>query len=88
MAILRFAVLIFLVVVGAAAVLMGGVILSSALSSGKVMMTYVANGQPVAETFLRSADPSRFWRLVSVMGVLPLLLGGASAWFGWRKLRG
>lgn len=87
MPILRFAVLIFLVVAGGAAVLMGAVILLSALTSGTVMMTYVANGQPIAETVLRAADPGRYWRLVGLIGALPVLLGAASLVFGWCKLR-
>ena len=62
-------------------------LLFSALSSGTVMLTYVASGKPMAETVLRASNPDRFWQLVGLTGALPLLLGVAAVWFGWRQLR-
>lgn len=77
-----------LVLFGGASVLIGAVMSFSALSSGMVIISYTADGKAVAETVLRSADSDRFWRYVGFIGVLPLVLGAATTWFGLRKLRG
>jgi hypothetical protein len=87
MPLLRLAFLIFLVIFGGGAVLIGAMTGVSALTSGVVEMSYVANGQTIVERAARASDPARYWRFVVLFSAVPLVLGAISAWLGLRGFR-
>jgi len=77
-----------LVLYGGAALLIGAVATYSALSTGTVMLSYMADGKAVSETVLRASEPDRYWRLVAMAGIMPLVLGAGTVWLGVRKIKG
>ena len=83
---LRLGVMVMLLVLGVAGVLIGGVITHSALTQGAITYSGVRDGRPVGATVTRAAEPDRFWRLVALFGLLPLLGGAVAAVGGWRGL--
>lgn len=88
MTVLRIAILIMLIVLGGVGVLFGGVTTIGMLSSGEVAYTVPQTGGVVARTVSRAGEPDAFWRLFGLLGLLPLVLGGAAAWYGWRSIGG
>lgn len=80
--------LVGLIFLGAIGAFVGAVMLMSGLGSGQISLSYDQGGRLVSETISRAADGSRFWRVLGLMGALPLVAGAAAAWFGWRRIRG
>jgi hypothetical protein len=76
-----------LVLLGGIAVFIGGIVMLTSLQSGAIVLTSGPSGSEVTETITRAADESRFWRLYAVLGVTPLVVGGAVLWWGVRAFR-
>ena len=77
-----------LIFLGAVGAFVGAVMLLSALGSGQISLSYDQGGRLVSETISRASDGSRFWRVLGLMGALPLIAGAAAVWLGWRRIRG
>jgi hypothetical protein len=77
-----------LVFLGAVMALLGVVLTLSALKSGAINVSYGTGTGSVAETITQSADAARYWKFLIGLGVLPVVLGGLSARWGWRRIRG
>lgn len=75
------------VFIGGIAAFLGAVVLSSALSTGTLTMTYGAGARATTEMLTRADDPSRFMQMTVLLGVAPLVFGALAAWWGWRTLK-
>ncbi len=73
---------------GAIMVFLGAVLTLSALKTGAISVSYGTGTGSVAETITQSADAARYWKFLIGLGVLPMLLGGLSVCWGWRRIRG
>ena len=71
----------------AVAMFIGVVVMITSLQNGALTWSYTSGGKGITETISRTADAGRFWKLLSIMGILPLVLGVAAMWFSVRKLR-
>ena len=77
-----------IVVLGGVAVFLGAIVIASSLHVGSLTLNYEVDGKPVVESISRAGDAARYWKLFSLMGVLPCILGIAAVWWGVRTLRG
>lgn len=75
------------VFLGAIAAFLGAILVISALTTGTLHLTYGDDGKLITEVIARAADPARFWKLVTVLGVLPAIAGAFAARWGWRRIR-
>ncbi|MGL4397602.1 MAG: hypothetical protein ACRCS9_13760 [Hyphomicrobium sp.] len=75
------------VLIGAIAAFLGFVVTLSSLRTGSLSLSYGSGATAVSETILQASDPSRFWQLVILMGVVPLVLGVIAARWGYRRLK-
>lgn len=73
------------VFIGGIAAVLGTIVLYAALSTGTLSIAKTASA-PI-ETIARASDPDRFYQMTALLGGLPLALGLAAAWWGWRTLR-
>ena len=87
MAIFRIMFLACLAFIGAVALFMGGVVMLTSWQNGAIMMSYTVDGQAVSETINRATDSSRFWRIYTLLGIVPAALGAAALAYGVRHLR-
>jgi hypothetical protein len=76
-----------LVFMGGIAAFLGGVVLSSALTTGTLTMSYGTGARATTEVLSQVADPSRFMQMTLLLGAGPLVLGSLAAWWGWRTLK-
>lgn len=76
-----------LVLLGSVAVFLGVVFLLATGYDGPIAISYLRDGQTVVETVRKADDAGRYWRLYTIMGLAPLMLGAAAAWLGVRTLR-
>ena len=86
MAMLRLAMMIMFVFLGGIGVLVGGAVTVGMLHGGEVTYTVPEAGRTVSKTASRASQPSEFWQALALFGLLPIVLGGAAAWYGWRAL--
>ena len=73
--------------IGAVAIFLGAVVMLTSWQSGAIELSYTQAGRAVNETVTRLGDSARFWRLFSLMGIAPFVLGGAAVTIGVRLLR-
>lgn len=75
--------------IGAMAVLTGGVVMLSALKEGRIDISYGAGADAQSELVLReSTDNMRFWTLFATLGGLPVIGGLFLMRWGWRAING
>lgn len=75
--------------IGAMAVLTGGVVMLSALKEGRIDISYGTGAAAQNEMVMRnSADSMRFWTLFAALGGLPVLGGIFLMRWGWRTING
>ncbi len=63
------------IVIGGIAALMGITLLITALGADEITYTYGQAGELVKQTVTRTGDAARYWQLVGLLGVLPVVLG-------------
>ncbi len=88
MPMLRLAVAIGMMGLGAIAVFMGLSVLIVSLSNDSITYRYSRDGAEVADSIDRATDPSGYWRAIGLMGGLPTLLGLVGVLYGRRVLKG
>jgi hypothetical protein len=76
-----------MILIGGTGVFLGGFVGIIWLRSGESSYTITSNGVPRTVIANRATDPDTYWRNVIGFGLLPILLGGASAAYAWRRLR-
>ena len=76
-----------LVVAGAIAIFLGGVVMLTSWQSGAISWTYSQSGRSVTETVTRTADAARYWQLYRSMGIMPASVGALVMAFGLWALR-
>jgi hypothetical protein len=86
MTMLRIAMLIMCIFLGGIGVIVGGAISAGMLRSGEVSYTVPESGRTVSKTANRDRQPDEFWRVFALLGILPMVLGGAASWYGWRAI--
>lgn len=79
-----FIALAFLAAVG---VFIGAVMILTSLQHGAVSLSYTVDGRAVTETVTRAGDSARFWRLLTMMGFAPVVIGAGALWYSVRFLR-
>jgi hypothetical protein len=77
-----------LVFLGAIMAFLGAVLTLSALKTGSINVSYGTGADAIAETISQSAESARYWKFLIALGVLPMVLGGIGARWGWRQIRG
>lgn len=87
MFILRLGVLIMAVLFGSIGVFLGGVVGYASLRSGEISYSMTSAGAPRSVTVRRETDPNGFWMTFALISLVPLLVGGTAAWYGWTRLR-
>ncbi len=75
------------IVIGAIATFMGFTLIVTALTGDEITYTYGPPGEVVKETITRAADAARYWQLVGLLGVLPIVLGLIGVRWGWNTIR-
>jgi hypothetical protein len=86
MTMLRVALAVGAVFIGAIAVFIGAILITTAVQTGQIMLSYGEGASAVAETVRQTAEPARFWRLVAGLGALPMAVGLIAVRWGWRTL--
>lgn len=77
-----------LVVLGAVAAFMGFVVSGTSLMSGEITSGFSPSATAVGtlKTVSRAADPSAYWRTLTLLGFLPGIGGAVAALIGWRMM--
>lgn len=85
MPVFRAGVTVGLLMIGAIMVLLGAILLLSALSSGEIYLS--RGGVPDApELIARASDAARYWQYVFGLGALPVVLGFLLTRWAWRQI--
>ncbi len=88
MGMMKLAFLAAVAFLSAIAIFMGVVFILTSLKLGSITLSYGTGTNAVTETISRASDASRYWRLITMMGLLPMIGGAAALWYSVRKLRG
>ncbi len=75
------------IVIGGIAALMGITLLITALGADEITYTYGQAGELVKQTVTRTGDAARYWQLVGLLGVLPVVLGLVGLRWGWTTIK-
>jgi mannose/fructose/N-acetylgalactosamine-specific phosphotransferase system component IID len=86
MAMLRAGLAVAAMLIGAISVLLGVIVVLSALKTGAVQFSYGHGADAVSETVSRASDAARYWRLVTALGLAPAIVGALAARWGWRTI--
>ena len=87
MGMLRISVLAVVVLLSATAIFIGIVLLLTSLKLGSITISYTVGAEAITETISRADDNARFWRLMTLLGLAPLVLGAASLWISLKAIR-
>lgn len=83
---LRVAMYVAAVFIGAILAFLGIIVVLSALKSGELTLVYGGNTGTKTDVISRAADESRFWQLLILVGGIPAIGGLIATRWGWRKL--
>lgn len=87
MTMLRIALTVAAVFIGAIAAFLGLIVTGSALATGTISLTYEAGPAAAVETVAYATDPAAFITRVGLLGITPLVLGLFAARWGWRQIQ-
>ncbi len=77
------------IVFGSVAALLGFTLIVAALRGDAITYSMnIGDTGAVVREISRDADGATYWLYITVLGVLPLLLGGLLARWGYKKVRG
>lgn len=86
MPLLRAGLAVAAILIGAIAVMLGVILIWSTLQTGSISLSYGSGAGSVSETISRTADGARYWKMISLLGVAPAVLGLFAAMWGWRAI--
>lgn len=87
MGLFKIAFFIMLALLAGIGVFIGAVMILTSLQNGAVSLSYTVDGRAMTETITRAGDSARFWRLLTMMGFAPVVIGSAALWYSVRYLR-
>ncbi len=76
-----------LLLFGAVGAFMGAAVLITSLRSGEIRYSYGSGPEPLSRTVTHVGEPDDYWRLVAMMGGVPLVSGGIAVWYGRRRFK-